>query len=270
MTARQPLDSRERAIFPSIDTRYQVNILDRRVAIGPLPRRRATLRPLRHREIVCDFARIDGGGSEVRRGSGCRNVHASTVLADLFSHRSSGGRTCVLRRESEQSARARSEPSCPPVDTRLPLFFAVSSVSILDMPRRSRGRETRRRHAIRSIPRPRSVTRWHVMPRFYSTFYFAPSHRCAKPGPLFRGRFHSAPSAVHGEGKRRLRFWDFIIKLIELFNLDPRADVPFSKRDLRVIRCIESSTSIAPLCTCKCVYFSTRNCINYDKDNELF
>lgn len=61
-----------------------------------------------------------------------------------------------------------------------------------------RGRETRRRHAIRSIPRPRSVTRWHVMPpRFYSTFA-VPSHR-APPG----SGAVSTTCQPDGEGKRR-------------------------------------------------------------------
>ena len=62
-----------------------------------------------------------------------------------------------------------------------------------------RGREIRRRHAIRSIPRPRSVTWWHVMPRFYSTFT-VPSYS----GLLFRGHFHyTSRSYASSEGKKR-------------------------------------------------------------------
>lgn len=67
----------------------------------------------------CDFAGIVG--PEVRAGSGSRKARAATVPADLFSHRSRGKRAAALVREDPL---ARSAPTCPPVDTRLPLFFA--------------------------------------------------------------------------------------------------------------------------------------------------
>lgn len=100
--------------------------------------------------------------------SASRGPYLRRSFPQTFSVIDPPANNCVKCPREDEAA--RSGPICPLADTRLPLFLRVSAPRRGEYRRGRRQTHSRGRDTWYALFRVRSVTRWHVMPWFYSTF----------------------------------------------------------------------------------------------------